>query len=48
VRHLADNYAEILDGLQRDQVEIRAVAARIKELGGIKAAYRAMRANDTL
>jgi hypothetical protein len=42
VRHLADKYAEILDGLQQDQVEIRAVAARIKELGGIKAAYQAM------
>jgi hypothetical protein len=41
-RHLAGKYAEILDGLQQDQVEVGAVAARIKELGGIGAAYQAM------
>jgi hypothetical protein len=46
VRHLAGTYAEILDGLQQDQVEIGAVAARIKELGGIKATYQAMRARN--
>jgi hypothetical protein len=39
----ADKYAVILDGLMQDQVEISAVAARIKELGGIDAAYEAMR-----
>jgi hypothetical protein len=44
VRHLADKYAAILDGLIRDQVEISAVAARIAELGGIDAAHQAMRA----
>jgi hypothetical protein len=43
-RHLANKYAVILDGLQQDQVEISAVAARIKELGGIDAAYATMRA----
>jgi hypothetical protein len=47
VRHLAGTYAEILEGLQRDQVEIRAVAARIEELGGIEAAYQVMRARTT-
>jgi hypothetical protein len=46
-RHLAGKYAEILDGLQQDQVEITRVAARIKELGGIEAAYEAMRAGTT-
>ena len=45
-RHLASMYAVILDGLQQDQVEIGAVAARIKELGGIKATYQAMRARN--
>jgi hypothetical protein len=44
VRKLADEYAAILDGLRQDQVEISAVASRIKELGGIDAAYEAMRA----
>jgi hypothetical protein len=44
VRHLASKYAAILDGLMQDQVEISAVASRIKELGGIDAAYEAMRA----
>jgi hypothetical protein len=44
VRHLASKYAVILDGLRHDQVEVAAVAARIKELGGIEAAYQAMRA----
>jgi hypothetical protein len=43
-RNLASKYAVILDGLRHDQVEISAVAARIKELGGIEAAYQAMRA----
>jgi hypothetical protein len=47
MRDLAGKYAEILDGLQHDQVEIGAVAARIKELGGIKAAYHAIRARTT-
>jgi hypothetical protein len=46
-RELASKYAEILDGLQRDQVEIGAVAARIKELFGIEASYQAMRARTT-
>ena len=40
--HLARKYAAILDGLMQDQVEISAVAARIKELGGIDAAYEAI------
>jgi hypothetical protein len=44
LRHLASKYAAILDGLMQDQVEISAVASRIKELGGIDAAYEAMRA----
>jgi len=44
VRRRANRYAVILDGLKQDQVEIGAVAARIEELGGIKAAYEAMRA----
>ena len=43
-RHLASKYAVILDGLQQDQVEISAVAARIQELGGLGAAYEVMRA----
>jgi hypothetical protein len=46
MRDLACKYAEILDGLQQEQVEIGAVAARIKELGGIKATYQAMRARN--
>jgi hypothetical protein len=44
VRHCARKYAAILDGLMQDQVEISAVASRINELGGIDAAYQAMRA----
>jgi hypothetical protein len=40
---LANKYAVILDGLMQEQVEISEVAARIKELGGIEAAYKAMR-----
>ncbi len=43
VRRLADKYAVILDGLKQEQVEVGAVAARIQELGGIGAAYEAMR-----
>ena len=43
VRNRARKYAVILDGLMQDQVEISAVAARINELGGIDAAYEAMR-----
>jgi hypothetical protein len=39
---LADKYAVILDSLMQDQVEISAVAARIKELGGLGAAYEAI------
>jgi hypothetical protein len=46
-RHLANKYAVILDGLKQDQVEITAVAARIQELGGVGAAYEAMRARTT-
>jgi hypothetical protein len=46
-RHLASKYAVILDGLKQDQVEISAVAARIQELGGVGAAYEAMRARTT-
>jgi hypothetical protein len=41
---LAGKFALILDGLLQDQVEISAVAARINELGGIRAAYEAMQA----
>jgi hypothetical protein len=44
MRHRAGKYAVILDGLQQDQVETGAVAARIQELGGVGAAYEAMRA----
>ncbi len=44
VRNRAGKYAAILDGLMQDEVEISAVASRIKELGGIDAAYEAMRA----
>ena len=43
-RNRAREYAAILDGLMRDKVEISAVASRIKELGGIDAAYEAMQA----
>ena len=43
LRRLADKYAVILDGLMQDQVEVGAVAARIQELGGIDAAYEALR-----
>ena len=43
-RNRARKFAAILDGLIKDQVEISAVASRIKELGGIDAAYEAMRA----
>jgi len=39
----ADKYTLILDGLKQKQVEPCAVAARIKELGGIEAAYETMR-----
>jgi hypothetical protein len=42
-RRLANKYAVILDGLMQDQVVVTAVVARIKELGGIEAAYEAMR-----
>jgi hypothetical protein len=44
VRKLPDKYAAILDGLRQAEVEITAVASRIEELGGIDAAYEAMRA----
>jgi hypothetical protein len=44
MRNRADKYAVILDGLMQDQVAIDAVAARIQELGGVSAAYEAMRA----
>ena len=44
MRHRADKYAVILDGLKQEQVEVGAVAARIQELGGIGAAYEAMQA----
>jgi hypothetical protein len=44
MRLRADKYAVILDGLMQDQVEMGAVAGRIKELGGVDAAYEAMRA----
>ena len=43
-RHRAGKYAAILDGLMQDEVEASAVASRIKELGGIDAAYQAMQA----
>ncbi len=43
-RKRARRYAAILDGLMQDKVEISAVASRIKELGGIDAAYEAMQA----
>jgi hypothetical protein len=44
IRKRARKFAVILDGLVQDQVEIGAVAARIKQLGGIDAAYEAMQA----
>ena len=44
MRHRAGKYAVILDVLKQDQVEISAVAARIQKLGGVGAAYEAMRA----
>jgi hypothetical protein len=40
----AREYAAILDGLMQDEVEVSAVASRIRELGGIDAAYEAMQA----
>jgi hypothetical protein len=43
-RNRARKYAAILDALMQDQVEVGAVASRIKELGGIDAAYEAMQA----
>jgi hypothetical protein len=43
-RNRSRKYAAILDGLMQDKVEISAVASRIKELGGIDAAYEAMQA----
>jgi len=43
-RNRARKYAAILDGLMQDEVEVSAVASRIKELGGIEAAYEAMQA----
>jgi hypothetical protein len=43
-RKCARRYAAILDGLMQDEVEISAVASRIRELGGIDAAYEAMQA----
>jgi hypothetical protein len=43
-RKHARKYAAILDGLMQDEVEISAVASRIKELGGIDAACEAMQA----
>jgi hypothetical protein len=42
VRNRAGRYAVILDGLMQDKVDDSAVAARIKEMGGIDAAYEAM------
>jgi hypothetical protein len=45
-RHLANKYAVILDGLMQDQVVVTGVAARIKKLGGIEAAYESMRRCD--
>jgi len=47
MRQRVRKYAVILDGLQQDQVEISEVAARIQELGGVGAAYEAMRARTT-
>jgi hypothetical protein len=47
MRIRASKYALVLDGLKQDQVEISAVAARIQELGGVDAAYEAMRARTT-
>ena len=43
-RARATKYAAILDGLSRDKMKPDAVAARIEEMGGIEAAYEAMRA----
>jgi hypothetical protein len=42
-RKLASKYAAILEGLEQEQVDLDAVAARIKELGGIEAAYETLR-----
>jgi hypothetical protein len=41
-RARATKYAAILDGLSRDRVRPGAVAARIKKMGGVEAAYEAM------
>ena len=42
-RKRARKYATILDGLMQEEVEISAVSSRVKQLGGIDAAYEAMR-----
>ena len=44
VRNRAGRHAVLLDGLIRDKVKPGAVAARIKEMGGVEVAYEAMRA----
>jgi hypothetical protein len=41
-RNRARKYAAILDGLMQDEVEISEVAERIKALGGVEAAYKAI------
>jgi hypothetical protein len=41
--HHADQYAAILDSFMRNQVDNRTVAARIEEMGGVDAAYQAVR-----
>ena len=41
-RNRAGKYAVILDGLMRAKVKSGEVAARIKEMGGIEAAFEAM------
>jgi hypothetical protein len=44
VRNRAGRHAVLLDGLIRDKVKPGAVAARIKEMGGVEAAFEAVRA----
>jgi hypothetical protein len=41
--HRADQYAAILDSFMRDVVDYGLVAARIEQMGGVDAAYQAVR-----
>jgi hypothetical protein len=42
LRHRADKYAAILDGLMRDKVMASGSAEHIKQMGGVEAAYESM------